>query len=182
MISRISSRRQTRPSDSRKPAASSSSFPGVRMVTLSGRVSTRISKGSSAANSSLWKIAGDPRFQRRTRWSSLFKQGLAVLQLLHAHPRILIRHATGRIGHAAADDDVAFGPVNLQVAASNGRKKNTTLETAQVILQNHAVVLDEAQGRSVLGTHQHGVARRAVDRVGLGVNQCIELVAAAGRD
>ena len=40
------------PSLSKKPAANSSSWPGVRMVTLTGLSSTRISKGSSAARSS----------------------------------------------------------------------------------------------------------------------------------
>ena len=35
------------PSAWRKPAASSSSFPGVRIVTTSGLPSTRISSGSS---------------------------------------------------------------------------------------------------------------------------------------
>ena len=40
------------PSVRRNPAASSSSCPGVRMVTLIGRVSTWISSGSSAASKS----------------------------------------------------------------------------------------------------------------------------------
>src|SRR5947209_8824154 len=41
-----------RPSPCRKPSASSSSWPGVRIVTASGSPSTRISSGSSIATSS----------------------------------------------------------------------------------------------------------------------------------
>src|SRR4051794_29956976 len=41
-----------RPSPYRKPSASSSSWPGVRMVTASASPSTRISSGSSTATSS----------------------------------------------------------------------------------------------------------------------------------
>ena len=41
-----------RPSPTRKPTASSSSWPGVRIVTASARPSTRISSGSSTATSS----------------------------------------------------------------------------------------------------------------------------------
>src|SRR5688572_2176552 len=44
---------RTMPSVTRKPAPSSSSCPGVRIVTLTERVSTRISSGSSTASSSV---------------------------------------------------------------------------------------------------------------------------------
>ena len=40
------------PSPCRKPAASSSSWPGVRIVTASARPRTRISSGSSTATRS----------------------------------------------------------------------------------------------------------------------------------
>ena len=49
---------------------------------------------------------------------------LTFRQLLHPHSRVVIRNTAAGIGHAAADDDVAFGPMNLQVAASNRRKKD----------------------------------------------------------
>src|SRR5262245_17549453 len=55
-----------KPSDNKKPAASSASCPGVRIVRLMGRVSTRISKGSSRANSSACRLGFAPATQRIT--------------------------------------------------------------------------------------------------------------------
>lgn len=52
LIARTSFLRLISPSETRKPAANSPSCPGVRIVTLTGRVSTRISSGSSTASSS----------------------------------------------------------------------------------------------------------------------------------
>ena len=49
---RRSCARSIRPSPRRNPSASSSSWPGVRIVTASGSPSTRISSGSSTATSS----------------------------------------------------------------------------------------------------------------------------------
>ncbi len=49
----------TPPSETRKPAASSTSFPGVRIVTTSDRPPIRISSGSSAASTS--SVRREPR-------------------------------------------------------------------------------------------------------------------------
>jgi hypothetical protein len=51
-ISRTSPRRVSRPSVNKNPAARSMSSPGVRIVTVSGSPSTRISSGSSTASRS----------------------------------------------------------------------------------------------------------------------------------
>src|ERR1043166_3894176 len=48
------------PSETKKPAASSSSSPGVRMVTAMEGLSTRISKGSSPASSSSNRRGAEP--------------------------------------------------------------------------------------------------------------------------
>ena len=75
------------------------------------------------------------------------------------------------IDHAPANNDVAFGPVDLEVAARNRREENTAGETAHVILQNHKVILHQMQQRGIIRVHQHSVARRAVERINLGIDQ-----------
>ena len=52
LISCTASSRRSSPSVNRNPAARSMSSPGVRIVTVSGSPSTRISSGSSAASRS----------------------------------------------------------------------------------------------------------------------------------
>ena len=70
--------------------------------------------------------------------------------------------------------------MNLQVAASNLRKKDAARETAQVVLQNHTIIGDDVKARGVFGIHQHSVARCPVERVNLGINERVELFAATG--
>ena len=62
---RISAAVATIPSLIRKPVASSSSSPGVRMSTVNGSPSIRISSGASTARRSV-SFAGAPERKRRT--------------------------------------------------------------------------------------------------------------------
>jgi hypothetical protein len=62
-----SSRDATTPSETRKPATSSKSSPGVRIVTLNRAPPIRISSGSSSASTSSRVRAASPTRTVRTR-------------------------------------------------------------------------------------------------------------------
>src|SRR6266550_1283745 len=72
----------TRPSVTRKPAASSRSSPGVRMTTAMLWSSTRISNGSSAARKSLSSPPAEP-FIRRIATSRTRRPGKEGLFTKH---------------------------------------------------------------------------------------------------
>src|SRR5674476_1635594 len=74
------------PSETRNPAARSKSCPGVRIVTTSERPPTRISSGSSTANTSSCATQGSPTFKRTT-----FRR--TVIPVSYTHLRA---HETGR--------------------------------------------------------------------------------------
>src|SRR5258705_11766058 len=77
-----------------------------------------------------WCIPKIPGWRIGNKWASLKKtiQGMSstiswtfwlgtsvssLKNFFDFDPRIVIRHAAGRVGHAAADDHVSLGPVDL---------------------------------------------------------------------
>ena len=86
LISCTTSSRGSRPSVNKNPAARSMSSPGVRIVTVSGSPSTRISSGSSAASRSARRSATPSTGTLSTR-------RLAVVPLID--PEITVRLRLG---------------------------------------------------------------------------------------
>ena len=91
--------RSIRPSPSRKPSASSSSWPGVRIVTASGSPSTRISSGSSTATSSRAAVAHDGADHARGAASSIAASGQPIAASAGVSRRLL-----GDRAHVDRDD------------------------------------------------------------------------------
>jgi hypothetical protein len=101
---------------------------------------------------------------------------------LNAYFGVVIRHATGRVGNAPLDKDISFRPVDLQVAPGDRGEKNTRLKPANLIHQQHAVILPHLKLSRVLMAHQHRIARRAIEWVDRGVHQRIKLRSTPGGD
>src|SRR6266851_1077177 len=91
-ISSTSASRESRPSVNKNPAARSMSSPGVRIVTVSGSPSTRISSGSSAARRSARCSAAPDTVTRSTR-------RLAVVPLILRGYKNVPDPAGGRVRH-----------------------------------------------------------------------------------
>src|SRR6266550_1659542 len=81
-----------------------------------------------------------PRSANRN--STALRHDLAQGTLLHPDNGVVIRHASGGFGDAAADNDVAFGPMDLQVASGDGREKNAAFEAASFIREDDGVVVN----------------------------------------
>ena len=104
---------------------------------------------------------------------------LPVFDLFQAHAGIVIRHAAGGIGHTASNEHISFRPMDLQIAGRDGRQKDTPFESADFVGQSDPVILPQVQFHRVGRIHQDGITLGAVERIVLGINQGIELLAPA---
>ena len=101
---------------------------------------------------------------------------------LDAHDRVVIRHAAGLIDDAALDDDVPLRPVNLQIAGRDRREENAPFEPPDIIHERDAIPGAHVQPAGIVFVHQHGVARGAVERIDLGIDERVELLPASRAD
>src|SRR4051812_39178415 len=129
------------------------------MTTATDRPRTRSSRGSSTATSSATAPVIVPARSRRTGhclvraigFMRAFEVG-SSFRALHPHPRVVVRHAAGRVHPAAMDDDVSFRPVHLQVADRERGQENGTFVAAEIIDQRDAITLLEVQARGIVVT------------------------------
>src|SRR5581483_5565686 len=127
------------PSEMQKPSASSSSWPGVRIVTATGLPSMRISSGSSAATRSRSRAPSG----RRTTSTSTAEYG-------GASTRGMLRRAVER-----RDDVLVDGPVAVDRRADVPRRQplGPTLERLGDLVRG--VVLGDDLGVLDLRLAQH---------------------------
>ena len=95
---------------------------------------------------------------------------------------VVVGHAAAGVDHTARDQHVALGEVHLEVAARDRRQEDAPHEDPGLVDQLHLVVVLDVERGGVVGIHQHGVARGAIDRIDFGVDHRVELPPAPGRD
>src|SRR5437879_1628949 len=72
--------------------------------------------------------------------------------------------------------------MHLQISGSNRSQEDSAFVTPALIRERDAVILDKMHFRRVVGIHQNRIARGAVQRVDLGVNQGVKLFPASRAD
>jgi hypothetical protein len=101
---------------------------------------------------------------------------------LDPHDRIVIRHATDLIHDAALDNHVPFGPMDLQISRRDRRQERTAFIAPDTVHERDAIAGAEMQPRRVIGVHQDGIARRAIQRIDVSIDQSVELLPASRAD
>src|SRR5215204_5814223 len=100
---------------------------------------------------------------------------LSVPQALNPYDAVVIRHSANLVDHAALDDHICFWPMDLKIARHNRGEKRPAFETTNVIDERDAIAGAHMQLRGILRAHQNGVARRAIQRIDVGIDQGVEL-------
>src|SRR5688572_6728470 len=115
MAERKCSPREITPSETRKPAASSTSFPGVRIVTASAVPPTRISSGSSTASVSERRALSAPTVSLTTGRRTVILPMASASDGVHAALRLQERRIVDGVPGQLAVDAGAQHPVDRHV-------------------------------------------------------------------
>ncbi len=96
----------------------------------------------------------------------------------HAHTRVVVRHLRLRRAQIAREQDVALGPVDLDVAAADRADARDSGQRSVVAAHQHGVAVVQAQLGGVVLAEQNVVAQRAGQRVAARLDHRVELLAA----
>ena len=105
---------------------------------------------------------------------------LRRIGLLHDDLRIVIGHTAERVDHPAFYDRISFGPVDLEIAPSDGGEKNTALKTTQMVDQNNALAICHMQTGGIFRIHENSIPCGSGDRIHIVLNEGIELLSTTG--
>ena len=99
-----------------------------------------------------------------------------------SHAGVVVGDAAGLVDDAVGEEDIAFGPVDLEVAGGDRGEVDAGFVGAELVAEGDAVVVGEVEFGGVVGVHEDGVAGGAIEGIDFGVDEGVELFAATGAD
>src|ERR1051326_232055 len=105
------------------------------------------------------------------------------MSLCSVYSRFFFKQKTAyEIKECDWSSDVCSSDLDLNVPAGEWRQHHTTGEAADLVNQLDPIAVLKMHSRRIVGVHQHRITRRGVERINLGVDEGVELLAAPRTD